>query len=51
MGIFQKSQMGEDARDYVARNCKEGVEPRTAIEDYGEHDEDYNESYEAQGDV
>lgn len=46
MGIFQKSSMGQESRDYVAENCKEGTDPRSDIEDFGEHDEDYNEHYQ-----
>ncbi|MGD1908420.1 MAG: hypothetical protein ACFB0C_20855 [Leptolyngbyaceae cyanobacterium] len=34
--------MGDDARDYVAENLKEGVDP-SAIDDWGEHDRDYSE--------
>ncbi len=33
MGIFNflfgKDEMGDESRDYVAKNCKEGVDPRT----------------------
>ncbi|PSB18427.1 hypothetical protein C7B65_15140 [Phormidesmis priestleyi ULC007] len=34
---------GEEARDYIAKNCKEGVDPRSNISDYGEFDEDSNQ--------
>ena len=46
MGIFQKSNMGQDARDYVVERCREGTDPRSDIEDFGEHDEDYNDHYQ-----
>ncbi len=39
---FNKDEMGEDSRDYVIKNCKEGVDPRSAVEDFGDYDEDYN---------
>jgi len=45
---FNKDEMG-DARDYVAENCKEGVDPRSAIEDWGDYDEDHNRTTDDDG--
>ncbi|PSB16043.1 hypothetical protein C7B65_22725 [Phormidesmis priestleyi ULC007] len=41
---FAKDDTGEDARDYIAKNCKEGVDPRSNISDWGNFDEDHNQS-------
>lgn len=38
--LFGIDEMGEDSRDYVAKNCKEGVDPRSAITDWGDYDGD-----------
>lgn len=34
---------GPEARDYIAKNAKEGVDPRTAIADYGDFNADANQ--------
>jgi hypothetical protein len=48
MGIFNflfgKDEMGDDNRDYVAKNCKEGVDPRSVIDDWGDEEGDENQS-------
>lgn len=48
MGIFNflfgKDEMGDESRDYVAKNCKEGVDPRSAITDWGDEEGDQNKS-------
>lgn len=41
--LFGIDEMGEDNRDYVIKNCKEGVDPRTAITDFGDEDGDHNQ--------
>ena len=40
MGWFRKETMGEDNRDYVVENLKEGVSPEV-VEDWGEYDKDH----------
>ena len=47
-GPFNKDDMGE-ARDYVAEHCREGVDPRSDIEDWGDYDEDYNRNTDDDG--
>lgn len=42
--LFGVDEMGDDARDHVAKNCKEGVDPRTAITDWGDEDGDHNQA-------
>lgn len=32
-----------EIRGYVAENCKEGVDHRAAIEDWGDHNEDHSD--------
>jgi hypothetical protein len=48
-GPFNKDEMGQDARDYVAEHCREGVDPRSDIEDWGDYDEDHNRSTDESG--
>jgi hypothetical protein len=43
--LFGKDEMGDDNRDYVAKNCKEGVDPRSAITDWGNYDSDFSEDH------
>lgn len=38
--LFGKDEMGDDNRNYVAKNCKEGIDPRSAITDWGDYDGD-----------
>lgn len=33
----------EDIRSDVAKNCKEGVDPRTALGDWGDYNEDHDD--------
>ena len=42
--LFGMDDTGEEARDYIAKNCKEGVDPRSNIGDYGDFNEDHNQS-------
>lgn len=42
--LFGMDDTGEESRDYIAKNCKEGVDPRSNISDYGEFDKDHNQS-------
>ena len=42
--LFGIDEMGENSRDYVIKNCKEGIDPRTAITDFGEQDGDHNQT-------
>lgn len=42
--LFGKDEMGDDARDYIAKNCKEGVDPQSAITDWGDEEGDQNQS-------
>lgn len=42
--LFGIDEMGDSSRDYVAKNSKEGVDPRSNISDWGEFDEDHNQS-------
>ena len=48
-GPFNRDDMGQAARDYVAENCKEGVDPRSDIEDWGDYNEDYNTTSDEYG--
>jgi hypothetical protein len=50
MWPFNKDEMGEDARTYALTHCREGVEPRTAVEDFGDYDEDHDEEEHAAAD-
>ena len=38
--LFGIDEMGEESRNYVIENCKEGIDPRTAITDFGDYDGD-----------
>ncbi len=40
---FTLDNTGEEARDYIAKNSKEGVDPRSNISDWGNFDEDHNQ--------
>lgn len=33
----------KEIRSYVAKNCKEGIDPREALGDWGDHEEDHED--------
>ncbi len=33
----------KEIRSYVAKNCKDGVDPRSALGDWGDHEEDHDD--------
>ena len=41
--LFGMDDTGPEARDYIAKNAKEGVDPRAAIADYGDFNADANQ--------